>query len=91
MGPRGLRLNIQARELSQFALAGVECAKVGGAQHKRSRHMQNVEAPGANNWGVALRQALRFLKKASPHVRFSHQGTGCQITLDLLPCGERFG
>ena len=69
------RLNIQARELRQLALARVERAKVGCAQYQRRRHMQNVQTPAAQRGCVLLRQPLGFLNQFFPQVGFGYQQT----------------
>ncbi len=61
---RSLRLNMQTRRFTQFGLARVERAEFCCAQHQRGGHVQNVQAPGANDWGVMFRQAFRFPKES---------------------------
>ena len=85
----GLRLNMQARKLSQFALARVERAEFGCAQHQCSRHVQNVQGPGANHLGVVFRQVLRFPNQFPPQVGLGHQQARRQVLLDLLPSRQR--
>ena len=57
---------MQTRRSSQFALARVEGAKLCCAQHQRGSHVQNVQAPGANDWGVMFGQAFRFPNEFLP-------------------------
>ena len=58
---------MQPASSAKFALAGVERAEFGRAQHPCRRHMENIQAPAANRWGVAFSQGLSASRRSWPH------------------------